>query len=280
MHTLSLIPLIVFPALGSMDDATPVLFVARLDFDCLYDTVHGSEAGPMGFRVDCVRFGHGMDTCHVQIPGEPDTLIFHYPGWKDLRAAVTLLDVNSDGRDDIVLDYSGQGGDGDTARGIVVLGQSALRKVGGIDLETIGRGLQSNPVVTADFHDIVLLSDPRRRDFSGTVSHRWERVALAAHEPPAGASEHLAPAIWSRIFPNPAVFATTVELTRIPAGQYSVSLTGLDGVARIETTINVMSEGSLLERLNLDVVPSGYYLVIVRHASGSHVGSWPVIVER
>ena len=69
------------------------------------------------------------------------------------------------------------------------------------------------------------------------------------------------------LFPNPAINATNLDLTALPAGAYQVSV--LDAAGRVVLTTTL--EAGQAHALPLNTIASGSYLLLVRGANGGQV---------
>jgi hypothetical protein len=132
------------------------------------------------------------------------------------------------------------------------------------------------------------LIDPKSRDLSDKVG--WELLRLdrevepdeedTTQVPPGQISTVAGEAGQrSRLYPNPAIYTTTLEIAPLSPGLYSIEIVAVDGRRLGINEIRVEEAGELFEILNLSSLSSGHYIVRVTTASSS-IGEYPIVVVR
>jgi hypothetical protein len=87
-------------------------------------------------------------------------------------------------------------------------------------------------------------------DFDGKATYSPVRVLVFSPEAP-------------ELYPNPAQTYTSLNLSSLPQGTYTVTLTDMTG--RVVQTLALT--GGKVHALDLGALPSGAYLVVVRNDS-------------
>ena len=135
------------------------------------------------------------------------------------------------------------------------------RSLNGTDFVKIGQVKgQGNSVVPTDY---TLTDAGIGRRVSGIVYYRLTQVdadGTSTHSPVRSVTftPVLTPAI--SLFPNPATTTTSLDLTQLPTGSYSVSV--LDAAGR--TVLSATLAAGQAHPLDLNTIASGTYLVLVR----------------
>jgi hypothetical protein len=195
---------------------------------------------------------------------------------------VAVDSSNQDTVQDLTLFLYGQVGDTanpiDTARAFTIFGQNSLDSVGVINLELMGT-IQYTPYFAVELLPNQYLVDREPRDPSGDESYRL----LPINQPIPKPVEKSPPAMqnaWSvRLYPNPAVYSTNLEIMSVPPGEYHVEIVASSGIIEHRQELTVGGSGELLRALDLQALPSGYYVVRV-FSSERLYGAYPILVTK
>ena len=241
-----------------------------------------------------------------------DTTRIEYPDWDRMRVNVSILRFNTnDTLSDLIFWTRGTARavvtqDGlelrdsaeiaptdsvvfvDTARSLVIFGQIALSAREYVKLKNV-RGAQSSPFAAMQLGYAVDLIEPKRRDHSGKLSWKMKRLTQrvdtaqvedsTSAPPPGPLASVQDPDISARVYPNPAIYSTNIDVRPLPSGTYTVELIAADGDVVESYELELVEEGHVLETLDLTLLSSGHYFVRVRSGNKSF-GDFPIIVVR
>ncbi len=270
---------------GTRDDSY-IIYIGNLNYDSIADTLRGYRDSTYQLTPDRICWGQidsSRINSHKKAPAPLETTI-EYPNWRKIAMSVAVQDVNADTVTDIIFYFWGDAGDvnhkKDTLRSLVVFGQSGLQKTKKINLATINNGFQERPFFAMDLRLGSGLKQKGRRDPSGRSSYILEKISHTVKQ--GDTSHHSAPNVLSveptvSIYPNPAAYATNVEVKKLQPGDYRVELVAVNGMRYRDQEINVGTSGEFLQMLQLSDVPGKDYVVQV-FTSNTVVGSYPVVV--
>lgn len=290
-----------------------VMHTGFINPDCVPDTVYGFLDNDLRWTPRFICWGYLFDR-----EGEPicettgrdssareaasrrrashDTTHILLPDWIRISCAFSVQRYNAnDSLDDLIFWLHGADSVGrelvDTARSLVLFGQRGLEKVNRVDLASIG-AFRSEPFYAMELTRGRELINPKKRDMTRRTSRelvRVDRQVLEEEGEERDTGSVPAPQITSavageasysaRIYPNPAVYSTTVEVSPLPAGTYRVEVVAVNGedVWRGEAVLE--REGQVLSTLDLGDLAGGYYVVRV-HTDQKIIGTYPIIVVR
>lgn len=264
-----------------------VLSIGRFNPDTYPDTVMGmkTSAGYLPSRVLWGRFGQAPGA----MPGKLPATALRYPDWKGLRGSVSFQSINGDSLMDMVFHLQGivttmQGGTegADSLRSVVVFGQSGLDSLAVLDLDGVRR-FQVRPFVALELVRGVELSQPGRRDLSGSMSYLLEPIELDVQGKPSPLPRTVASVEEGggvlRLYPNPAGKSLRIEAGGLASGAYTVQLVSVAGAVVAREEITITAGESLLHTLDVEHVASGYYVVRIERGEEA-IGSYPIIITR
>lgn len=273
-----------------------VLFVGHLNTDCYPDTVCGYANGPRTYLPDVIVWGQAVaerpqpcdkDGTHGGHPKEARLLpktSFVYPGWRELRGSVAFEQYNSnDSITDVILYLWGKSPHTgkDTSRALVVYGQLALDTLPVLMIGEIATQLQSTPFFAMDMRIGREFVAPDVRDISGRISYELPRVNFPLQEdkPPHPLTQ--APVLKQQatvsVYPNPAELWTRLESSPLEQGDYTITVMAVNGRVYHTQSVTVAVEGQIERELNLNNLPSGYYVVQL-HREGELISSYPIVI--
>jgi hypothetical protein len=251
-----------------------ILYVGRLDPDAWPDTVYGIVTGDLRLLPTAIDWGSPY-------PGDRDggdvrRTRLVYPPWEKLEGSFAVEDINADGLDDLLLFFRSSA-KRDSSRAIALPGQAGLRELDSIDVGAVPRGMRRHPALALDIAAAGLAREPAERELSGQRSYRWCPARVAEADSGSGVEPPTTLREWMALYPNPATVTATFEAGRLARGEYTVSLTDIDGIVRYEGSFHVASERPISGTIDLSEQAPGLYLVVIRK-DGRTITSYPVLV--
>jgi hypothetical protein len=82
-----------------------------------------------------------------------------------------------------------------------------------------------------------------------------------------------------RIYPNPAIYATNVEISSLPSGDYHVEIVSSNGQILRQQDVSVDATGDIVSALDLKALSSGYYVIRLFNAHKVY-GTYPILIVR
>lgn len=275
-----------------------ILGVAHLNADCYQDSIVGfldDEFRPVPHAIVWGRSTSSGDTspqdasCSgVQTGPHPQRhhTVIAFPDWQSLSVSLAVERFGGDTLADFVLHMRGyeveQDGKIVSRRvSVAVFGQQGLDGMDTINSAIIGE-FQSAPFFAMQLHRGRDLIEPAARDLSGRTS--WILLAPEPEQPPSPAVHPAAVAAPGaqypvNIYPNPARNTLTVEMPGTNGARYRIELIRTNGVLEQVIDVRPRDDGKIIETLNLEQTPSGYYAVRVLHGVNV-IGSWGVVVRK
>lgn len=263
-----------------------ILKVANLNNDRTQDTIVGVADSRLKFLPKYIRWG--KDTSDHSIPDSlklAQTNI-SYPEWIDFTGVCMLDYINQDTLLDIVLvlwgtlDTSSQQ-PMDTSIALVIFGKHGLNTISQINISDIDT-FQIQPFVAMKLRMGHELTNSIVRDMSYKASYELNDINLdvdTSSHPPPGITDKQAddkkPDI--RIYPNPAIYYTNVELNNIPPGTYRIQIISMQGSLLNEQQITSETRGGLIKQIVLSDIASGSYLLRI-FGDNKIIGDFPIIV--
>lgn len=267
-----------------------ILHIGHLNPDCYSDTVIGSTEDQIHYLPLSIRWGQydaiANNACdHTEkskARRKADSTLFTYPAWKGMGGSAAFERINADSLDDIVLYMWGRIGTGaeerDTMASFIIFGQKKLGSVLTVGTASIDESKKDK------FHSKRVrrgqeLTHPAVRDISGKTSFILERLDMDVEDSTRGEILASGDVAWVEVYPNPAESSTTLVVDRLDPGDYTVSVTSMDGAEQLHHSVSIGQSTRLLQSLDLHALPSGRYLVQVRqHAK--IVATYPIVVVR
>lgn len=272
-----------------------VLTITHINFDRYQDTIIGRQWQPLVYMPVSIRWGRKNDTLPETIDSAhyvPDSLkvresLFHYPAWRNMRGNITYDHVNMDTVQDIVFAISGFSCDTcapvSYKRMVLLFGQDYLDTMSVIDLSVID-SFQFHPFIAINLQPGKELISPEHRDVSRNTSYVFPRISMNVRDTSADTSGMARAPLgveegkyMLRVYPNPAVYFTTVEAVTLPSGSYVVEIVNSAGQSFHRQEVDVEQSGELLRRLDLSAIPTGYYLIKV-HTGRKLYGVYQILI--
>ena len=277
---------LVPPHLVSRDSKEVVIAIEHFNPDCRKDTLYGRPGTNFQYIPTRIQWGRdttrGNSNCTPDRKNRDSATVFDYPRWSRLSGSVTLQQLNHDTLTDIYLVIWGRATHGtvtrDTSLSIVIFGQKKLAKLRKIDIRKIDRH-QDEPFVAMQFAEGEELKEKQSRDLTGSQSYLLELPDVDVvdssenHQP---LPTQAAPAPWVRVYPNPTVYSTNLEIREIPQGEYTVEVMALDGTVLHEQRLTIGTTG-IFRTLDFGRLPSGTYQIRVRNGSTA-IGTYPILI--
>ena len=300
-----------------------VMHIGYLNPDCVQDTVYGLMNQRLGWIPKYICWGglydaEGTALCDsgkydvsVKKAERRDTTHITMPAWGKLSCALSVEQFNTnDTLEDLIFWVHGidsvEGSQGevtlnDTLRGLVLFGQSALSTHKEIEVDKI-KDFEGGKYYAMELGYEKELINPKRRDNTKKTSWELKRVSKEVKKkeeegnrdegegmrdetpskPSVVESEHNA-----RIWPNPAIYTTTVEIKPLSAGSYSVEVVAVNGEQVWSEEVVLESQGEVFETIDVTGLPSGHYVLRIwtspSASSGrgdEQIGVYPIIVVR
>jgi hypothetical protein len=265
-----------------------LLYIGRINNDCVPDTVYGNTYGhAMTWLPKVIVWGR-PDTAHP-CPG-PATVEpvystdFIYPSYPRFGGSCSFLQVNTGDEQTDMLFYlwgykDSTSSEPDTGRVLVIFGQDSLARVPTVVFSSITSGFQSVPFFAQDIRLGIDLVEPQVRDLSSVESYLLLPITAgdtSSHPP------HLVTDVRDsmdvRIYPNPSLYTATLEAS-LPAGSYTARVVGINGQVYSAQDLALQSEGRLWRNLDVSGLASGYYVVqLVRN--GQIIKIYPFLIRR
>lgn len=266
-----------------------ILQIGHLNDDSVQDTIIGTARSDMKFLPRLIVWG--IDTTNNGIPESlkyyQSEISYQYVDWDKFHGRVNLLNMNQDTLLDIVLVLSGQICDTlenciDTVVSIVLFGQRGLDTVSLFNIAEIDT-YQIQPYVAMNMRMEHEFTEAKIRDISGVVSYEVNNIDIDVNKP-SGDPPPIIPTDVTdikpevRIYPNPAIYYTNLELNQTPPGTYIVQIITLAGKLEQEQKIDIKVYGGLIRQIDLSKVPSGLYILKLADVAGKFKGTYQIIV--
>lgn len=252
------------------------LFIGQLNADRSSDTIYGRLTSGAHYRPTHIAWGNSQS-----ITTAARTTEFIYPDWDLAGVSISVSSLNRDTLSDMVFYLWGRARSGEMAQtrsaALVICGSPRADTLVTIDLGrviTARENLAGSYQITTGTH----LVDPAIRDYSGVESYVRLPLTLSPPDrplPDVAAPEAGLPQV--RLQPNPADDNVKINASGLTPGPCSVVTVDLEGRQIRSEPGKIGGDGRLLMSLNLEGLPSGYY--IVRIESGERAGvSLPLLV--
>lgn len=266
---------------------TALLYIGRINNDCVPDTVYGHSYGnALTYLPKAIVWGkpdaaHPCPTPGVQAVG---TTSFIYPSYPRFGGSCSFAQLNTGDEQTDMLFYlwgykDSTASEPDTGRVLVIFGQDSLSRVPSVVFSTIPSGFQSAPFFAQDIRLGIDLVEPQVRDLSDIESYLLLSMTAGdtSSHPPHLVTD-VPDSMDVRIYPNPSLYTATLEAS-LPAGSYTARVVGINGQVYNAQDLALQSEGRLWRNLDVSQLASGYYVVqLVRN--GQVVGVYPFLIRR
>lgn len=251
-----------------------VLAQRHINGDALPDTLIGVSVGKL-YLPTAIRWGRD-ETASVSQPVRQTE--FLYPDWDGLSGSFSVLRYNpEDTLSDMIWHLRGTTTAAEAAsRSCVIFGQSCLDRMRYVDIAAM-QDIQTQPYCAARLIEGETLVDGRRRDLSERKSYLMKRMQLPIDI--AADREAELPGVDFRLFPNPASSRVRLSARNLPAGSYSIQVVAVDGTSHMERVVEIGGDSEVDCELNLERLPSGFYIVELRR-SEQRVGALTMVVAR
>jgi hypothetical protein len=267
---------------------TALLYIGRINNDCVPDTVYGNTYGhAMTWLPKVIVWGR-PDIAHP-CPGpatvEPvHSTDFIYPSYPRFSGSCSFAQLNTGDEQTDLLFYlwgynDSTSSEPDTGRVLVIFGQDSLSRVPNVVFSSITSGFQSVPFFAQDIRLGIDLVEPQVRDLSSVESYLlFSMTAGDTSSHPPHLVTDVRDSMDVRIYPNPSLYTATLEAS-LPAGSYTARVVGINGQVYSAQDLALQSEGRLWRNLDVSQLASGYYVVqLVRN--GQVVGVYPFLIRR
>jgi type IX secretion system substrate protein len=203
-----------------------------------------------------------------------------YPDWLRMGCSASLDDVDNDDINDIIFITWGELGDStagfrDTTSIYTLYGQFALDTLAQINLADIDYE-QILPFKATTFIMGNEIQNGKLRDISFVPSYEliYPDAGL-----PRRPEDYEAPKVDPnvKIYPNPAVFYTNIEITKVIPGSYKIELISLEGILLNMQQIRAENSNDLISRLEIKNVATGSYIIKIAR-NGKVIGSYQLVV--
>ena len=294
-----------------------IMHIGYLDPDCVKDTLYATmDKGSLQWMPRYICWGKlysddgdllcpsGKYDASLKKAERLDTTHIVMPTWGKLSCALSVERFNmNDTLDDLIFwirgidSIEGQGGEvttRDTSRGLVLFGQSRLSTHKEILLKAIEE-FDSGEYYAMELGYGKELINPKKRDLTRKTSWELKRVSKEmkkqeeqeeekSEEKTEEREKFSRPSVveherTTRIWPNPAIYTTSVEIEPLAAGSYSVEVVALNGQQVWSQVVVLQSQGQVFKRIDLRGLPSGHYLLRVS-TSDESIGVYPIIIVR
>ncbi len=286
-----------------------VMHIGYLNPDCVQDTVYGLLHRNLQWIPEYICWGNAFDSAGVSLCQEGgydstitaaevrDTTRIEAPVWGRYSCALSVDRYNvNDTLDDLIFWIKGidtvlgsrsERLPHDTACALVVFGQSGLETRERIELNAI-KTFQNGPFYAMHLGVNTELINPKRRDNTRKTSWELKRVNRSVERaeqedttetPPPQTASVEAWEYEGRVWPNPTIYTTNVEIMPLPAGTYSVEVIAVNGARVWTSELEIAEEGKVFETVDLSGLPSGHYVLRVSTREKSF-GVYPIIVVR
>jgi len=259
-----------------------IVFIDHLNLDLAVDTVVAVAGREKNFKPKYIHWGKDTTSSMPDSLKVPVTSII-YPRWMEFRSTCSFETITTDTLYDMIFIMWGKVAvdsvtTKDTATALCLFGKEGLDTLGFIDLTLIDTILTA-PYIAIKLKMLENFGNPKIRDFSYRPSYEFYDIIDTAliDNPIAEIPEEPKPYI--KVYPNPAMYYTNVELNQIAPGNYILTLINLIGEEVGSQQAQVYSKTSIREVLDLQPVSSGvYYLRIT--TGNKLIGTYPVIISR
>lgn len=293
-----LLLLFIAGALCASAQSAPILFTGHLNWDCYQDTVYGKRVGQRAWLPEKIVWGK-TDIHHSQ-PCDGDTTYgghpagaprfsvtdFVYPAWQE-GGSVSFEQYNTnDSLVDMLFYLWGTASTSstvqDTGRALVLYGQLALDTVKTIYIGTIDSAMQSTPFFASDLDIDEELVNPAVRDMGGIRSYELLRQNFPVHSSgpphlPVSPGELLDEKARVTVYPNPAELWAHLQSEPLEAGEYTITVMAVNGREYHRQTVRLLATQQVERELDLNGLPSGYYVVRL-HRDGRVISSYPIVI--
>ena len=290
-----------------------IMHIGYLNPDCVQDTIYGLMNQRLQWIPKYICWGNiydsnGVSLCStgkydasVKKAARQDTTHIVMPDWGKLSCALSVEQFNTnDTLDDLIFWITGidtiKGSRGeaiphDTSRALVLFGQTALSTHRDLKINTI------KDFESGDYYAMALgyekeLVNPKKRDNTKKTSWELKRVSKEVKKKDKkgeGIRQEDHGVIPSKsvveeehratIWPNPAIYTTTVEIKPLRAGSYTVEVVAVNGTQVWREDIVLEREGEVFETIDVTDLPSGHYVLRIWTTDIS-IGAYPIIVVR
>jgi hypothetical protein len=190
---------------------------------------------------------------------------FIYPNWANFRCRVSIANFSTDTLMDIVFYMWGKVPNADstlkdTATALILLGRRGMDTISVLRLGEFGK----NDTVNSCFQELRMgmeLTDSKIRDISYRPSWILNKIQNNEGRQNIKKPDEIQQVSSMRVYPNPAVYYTNLEITNIDKGDYRVQLISLEGSVVQEQRMSVNSANELITKLDLTDIATGYYLI-------------------
>ncbi len=278
------------------------LFIGFINFDCYQDTVRGWQIqGERGYLPHLILWGQPRPgasgkfdpPCATVTPAQKQVrqTRITYPAWAIHDGSAAFHSINGDTLTDIVLHlheriHQGEE-ENDSLHSFVIFGQHGLDSLPVIHVGQIRR-FQAEPFFAMELAVGAELDHPGTRDLSGAISYILEPVHLEIDRPlpqpaapsPAAASITAASHPTVQVYPNPTTNTIRIEATQLPAGDYVLQLISVNGTITLRQDGTITPGDAMNRTLDVQNIPSGYYVFRIGNAEGEAIGTYPIIITR
>ncbi len=256
-----------------------IMFIGHINNDAVKDTIIGVANYNRRFTPRFIVWGHDESNT-----GIPDSLKVPYsnliyPEWEAFQVKCSVKNFNADSLNDLIFFMWGKTPQDttlkDTAKAVILFGQSGLDTLSCIDITLINDYL-TTPYVGMSLTMGVNFVNPQITDFSYTTTYKLNKSFDMPEIPHKNIVEE-APDVHIRLYPNPAVYYTNLELNNIKPGDYIFQIINSTGVQLDEFKIQVEKTNTVSNIIDLQKYASGVYYI--RITTGTKLlGTFPIIV--
>lgn len=256
-----------------------ILYVGHFNPDAVKDTIVGVAGMDKKYVPAFIVWGNDVNDRQIPDSLKVSCSQLQFPSWNDISIQTSIDKLNGDTLCDFMFFMWGKV-PVDTVlvrktKVVAVFGMPGMNTLPVIDVSLI------DTILTEPFVGMSLtmgrhFTEPAYRDFSGVPSYRFNKNFDIGQIPIKNlVEEPQKPQV--KLYPNPAVYYTNLELNNIKPGKYSFQIIGSAGNLLDNQELTVEKTNSLSNIINLDNYASGvYYIRIVSQTK--LIGTYPVVV--
>lgn len=211
---------------------------------------------------------------------------FNFPKWKDLEVITAVFNVNQDTLPDMTFFIIGKtlktdGKYKDTMTSFIIFGQTALPLIDTIDIEKL-RDYNITPYIAMKLtNNGSNFSNPTPVALGQATSYEFNGINLDVQNPPAPIAKPVLVEDESsanvKMYPNPAVYYTSLELNNINPGIYIIKIYDMNGTEIFSQKVESKASGTIFQTLDLKSIQTGTYQVKIMQ-DDKRIGVYPITI--
>lgn len=259
--------------IDSTEEYRVILRIEYLNDDSIRDTIIATADYNKNFKPKYIVWG--KDTTDNGIPDslkfDYTTIEYPYGNFQNLFITSNLNDLNSDTLLDIIIIYRATItdttlGKRETACALVIFGNRGLDTVQTIIISDIDT-FQIRPFVAMHMRKDHELKDPLIWNISYLPIYSVPDIDVDVKD-----TSQIPPPITStmidqgkgpglKVYPNPAIYYTNIELSNIMPGEYQVQIIDIKSIVLYEQKMVTDVPGDLIKKIDLTDIPTGSYIL-------------------